>query len=136
MKKYLHVADVVNDNIKDKTGVIKNICGIKGNISKDKFKIELSKCVTPETNVYKELGDCIFYCKPISRISRLQRATSKIARHALHDVVTEVLFEDASDLNLKRHIPLRPCRQGRIAPPGHMSKKYAAPCRSTPCASR
>ena len=45
-----HVVDVVNDNVKDKTGVIKKICGIKGNISKEKFKIELSKCVTSEMN--------------------------------------------------------------------------------------
>ena len=56
-----HVADLVNENVKDQTGLIKNICGIKANINREKFKIELSKCVTSEMSVYKELQDCIFY---------------------------------------------------------------------------
>ena len=56
-----YIADVVNGNIKDKTGLIKNICGILGNGNREKFKIELSKCVTQEMNVYTELCDCIFY---------------------------------------------------------------------------
>ena len=56
-----HVADLVNENVKEQTGLIKNICGIKANINREKFKIELSKCVTSEMSVYKEPQDCIFY---------------------------------------------------------------------------
>ena len=49
-----------NQNVKDKTGYIKNFCGIKGSISTDTFKLNLSKCITKETKVYKELHKCIF----------------------------------------------------------------------------
>ena len=56
-----HVTDITNNNVKDMTGVIKNICGVIGSISSEKFKIELSKCINPEMKVYKELHDCIFY---------------------------------------------------------------------------
>ena len=55
-----HVLDITNDNVKDKTGIIKNICGIKGNINRDKFKIQLSKCITPDMETYKELHRSIF----------------------------------------------------------------------------
>ncbi len=55
-----HVRDIVNDHVKDKTGIIKNICGVTGNINAELFKIELSKCITPDMSVYKELHDCIF----------------------------------------------------------------------------
>ena len=56
-----HVTDITNNNVKDMPGIIKNICGVKGSISGEKFKIELSKCISPEMKVYKELHDCIFY---------------------------------------------------------------------------
>ena len=56
-----HVKDIVNDNVKDKTGIIKNICGIKGNINKDRFKIELSRVITTDMEVYNELHRSIFF---------------------------------------------------------------------------
>ena len=55
-----HVTDIINNNVKDMTGVIKNACGIKGSISVREFKIGLSKCITPEMSVYRELHNCIF----------------------------------------------------------------------------
>lgn len=54
------VADIVNDHVKDITGRIKKICEIKGNINRDKFKIELSKVITSDMEVYKELHRSIF----------------------------------------------------------------------------
>lgn len=54
------VTNIVDDNVKDKTGIIKNVCGIKTSINPELFKIELSKCITPEMDIYKELHDCIF----------------------------------------------------------------------------
>ena len=57
------VKDITNEHVKDMTGIIKNICGVKSNINVTQFKIELSKCITPDMDVYKELHDCIFYTK-------------------------------------------------------------------------
>lgn len=54
------VLDIVNQNLKDETGRIKNFCNITTSINADRFKIELSKCVSPESNVYQELEHCIF----------------------------------------------------------------------------
>lgn len=58
-----NVNDIVNDNVKDITGTIKNICGETRNISAEQFKIKLSECVTPDMDIYKELHDCIFYAE-------------------------------------------------------------------------
>ena len=58
-----NVEDIVNDHVKDITGIIKNICGETRSISAERFKIELSKCVTPDMDIYKELHDCIFYAE-------------------------------------------------------------------------
>ena len=55
-----HVNDITTDNVKDKTGIMKNVCGISGSISVGIFKTELSKCITSEMTVYKDLHDCIF----------------------------------------------------------------------------
>ena len=52
--------DINNQNIKDKTGYIRNFCGIQTSISTDTFKLNLSKHITEETEVYKELRECIF----------------------------------------------------------------------------
>ncbi len=57
---FKHVTDIINDSVKDKTGIIKNICGIKGNINRDKFKIQLSKCISPDMEIYRELQRSIF----------------------------------------------------------------------------
>lgn len=54
------VTDIINQHVKDETGKIKNYCNLNISINADKFKIELSKCITPDMNVYKELENCIF----------------------------------------------------------------------------
>ena len=54
------VTDIDNQNVKDEVGRIKNFCGITTNISADTFKLNLSKHITEETEVYKELRECIF----------------------------------------------------------------------------
>ena len=54
------VKDIVNDKVKDGTGVIKSACGIKSSISPYRFKLQLAKCITPDTAVYSELKACIF----------------------------------------------------------------------------
>ena len=54
------IKDIVNENVKDNTGMIKSICGITASISNEIFKLNLSKLITEDMNVYKELEDCIF----------------------------------------------------------------------------
>ena len=54
------VTDIVNQHVKDETGRIKNYCNLKVSINPDVFKVELSKYITPNMNVYKELEECIF----------------------------------------------------------------------------
>lgn len=55
------VTDINNQNIKDEWLKIKNCCNITFSIGADQFKLELSKFITPDTDVYKELESCIFY---------------------------------------------------------------------------
>ena len=55
-----YVTDIMNQHVKDETGKIKNFCNLRVNINPERFKIELSKYITPDMNVYKELEDCIF----------------------------------------------------------------------------
>ena len=54
------VTNIKDQNLKDETGRIKNICGINTSISKDVFKQNLSKLITPDTNVYQQLEKDIF----------------------------------------------------------------------------
>jgi predicted ATPase len=54
------VTDIINQNLKDETGKIKNFCGITGSINSETFKIELSRHLTSNLPVYAELRDCIF----------------------------------------------------------------------------
>lgn len=54
------VTDIENQNVKNETRRIKNICNISFSISPDNFKLELSKFITPDMQVYKEMDDCIF----------------------------------------------------------------------------
>jgi len=54
------VADIVNQNIKDKTRRIKSICGITTSINPENFKITLSKYMKEDMTVYSELERCIF----------------------------------------------------------------------------
>jgi energy-coupling factor transporter ATP-binding protein EcfA2 len=54
------VYDIKNQNLKDVTSHIKNICGIKTSINQDTFKLVLSKYIQKNMLVYKELEACIF----------------------------------------------------------------------------
>lgn len=54
------VTDIVNQNVKDETGRIKNFCGITGSVNAEKFKIELAHHLTSDLSVFEELRDCIF----------------------------------------------------------------------------
>ena len=54
------VTDIYNQNLKDITGRIKNICNLVGSINKEKFKLSLSELITEDLNVYKELEKVIF----------------------------------------------------------------------------
>jgi predicted ATPase len=54
------VSDISNQNLKDETGRIKSICGIKGSISADHFKVALSEHLTAEMSVFQELEECVF----------------------------------------------------------------------------
>jgi predicted ATPase len=53
-------ADIINSNLKDRTGLIRSICGIKTSINSEIFKLQLAKEITPDMNVYKALHECIF----------------------------------------------------------------------------
>lgn len=55
-----YVTDVINQNLKDATGRIKNFCGITTSINAEQFKLNLSEYITNEMVVYKELKECIF----------------------------------------------------------------------------
>lgn len=54
------ITDIENQNIKDDVARIKNYCNISGSISPERFKICLSKYITEDTYVFKELESCIF----------------------------------------------------------------------------
>ncbi len=54
------VTDIVNQNLKDNTVRIKNICGIIGSINAEVFKKNLSKYMDSSMTAYKELEQEIF----------------------------------------------------------------------------
>ncbi len=54
------VTDISNQNLKDITGQIKNICSLVGSISQEKFKLSLSELVTEDMKIFSELEDVIF----------------------------------------------------------------------------
>lgn len=54
------VTDIVNQQIKDSTGRIRNFCGIVGSINAEVFKKNLAKVIDSSMNVYKELEQVIF----------------------------------------------------------------------------
>ena len=54
------VTDINNQNVKDEINRIKNFCGIQSSIGEVQFKLNLSKFITQETDVYQELRECIF----------------------------------------------------------------------------
>lgn len=54
------VHDIMNDNLKDKTGEIKSCCGIGMSINPERFKRNLAACIAKTMGVYKELEEVIF----------------------------------------------------------------------------
>ncbi len=54
------VTDIINQNVKDETGRIKNYCSITTNVNPETFKLNLATFITPEMQVYKELKNVIF----------------------------------------------------------------------------
>lgn len=54
------VHDVINDNLKDVTGIIKSVCGIKTSINAEIFKRQLASYITEDMSVYKELEEIVF----------------------------------------------------------------------------
>lgn len=54
------VKDIVNDNLKDRTGEIKKYCGITSNVNPEQFKRNLAVFIKPSMSVYKELEEVIF----------------------------------------------------------------------------
>jgi len=55
-----YVTNIDDQNLKDETARIKNMCGVKGSINADAFKVRLSSHVLAGTSVYNELKRCIF----------------------------------------------------------------------------
>lgn len=55
-----YVTDIYNQHVKDDTGRIKNFCNLTISINPDNFKIELSKYISSDMNVFDELEKCIF----------------------------------------------------------------------------
>lgn len=54
------VNDIENQNLKDQTGKIKNICGITTSVNPEHFKLTLSKHIREDMLVFSQLEDCIF----------------------------------------------------------------------------
>lgn len=54
------VTDINNQNLKDSTGRIKQICNLKISINAETFKINLANYLNPDMPAFVELRDCIF----------------------------------------------------------------------------
>ncbi len=54
------ITDIINQHVKDETGLIKNICGIQGSINPEEFKKSIANCIHEDMEVYKELEKIIF----------------------------------------------------------------------------
>jgi len=54
------VTNITDQNLKDETSRIKNICGISGSVNSDKFKIALAGYLTHDMVAFTELRDCVF----------------------------------------------------------------------------
>ncbi len=54
------VTDIENQNLKDETSKIKNICNIITSLNPNIFKLNLSELITEDTKVFSELESCIF----------------------------------------------------------------------------
>ncbi|MDE2420728.1 MAG: AAA family ATPase [Gammaproteobacteria bacterium] len=55
-----YVTNIIDQNLKDETGRIKNFCGINTNINPEQFKINLSQYISKDMVVFNELEACIF----------------------------------------------------------------------------
>ncbi|MEE3427751.1 MAG: AAA family ATPase [Ruminococcus sp.] len=55
-----YVTDIVNQQVKDDVGRIKNYCNITGSINSEVFKKNLAKCINSDMDVYQELERVIF----------------------------------------------------------------------------
>lgn len=53
------ISDIVNEDVKDKVGVVKNICGITGSISQDRFRLKLAQHLTKEIDLFADLEECV-----------------------------------------------------------------------------
>ena len=53
-------SNIIDDNVKDQTNVIKACCNVPGSVNAEKFKLNLSEHITPDTAIYGELEDSIF----------------------------------------------------------------------------
>ncbi|MGO3707789.1 MAG: AAA family ATPase [Mesonia hippocampi] len=54
------VTDINNQNLKDITARIKNMCNLVGSINPEKFKLSLSELITEDMNIFKEFESVIF----------------------------------------------------------------------------
>jgi len=54
------VTDIMNQNLKDATGRIKNFCNITSSINAENFKLTLSEYITEDMAVYRDLVSCVF----------------------------------------------------------------------------
>lgn len=54
------ISDIYSQDVKNLINEVKKLCQITTNINPDNFKIELSKHITTDMEVYKELENCIF----------------------------------------------------------------------------
>jgi len=57
------VENINDQNLKDETGKIKNICGIKSSINPERFKLSLSEHISQGMSVFEELEREIFLRK-------------------------------------------------------------------------
>lgn len=55
-----YVTDIMNQNLKDATGRVKNFCSITSSINAERFKLTLSDYITEDMTVYSELVSCVF----------------------------------------------------------------------------
>ncbi len=55
------VTDIINQQLKDNTGYIKNFCNISGSINAEVFKKKLAECIDSAMQVYRELEREIFH---------------------------------------------------------------------------
>ena len=54
------ISDIKNNDVKMQSGKLLELCGLNNTMNKEKFKIELSKFISEDTAVYKELESIIF----------------------------------------------------------------------------